>query len=279
MLDYQPKVSPAARAERHRANAAVLTATLVGATPLRSHAPYPPPRREDPLAGQVPPQAPGLLSKVTPYSLSSMTIKHGFLALLEEQPLNGFQLKRGFEDRTGELWPLNVGQVYTTLQRLERDELVAVADEEDGHKRYALTSAGREVLDEWFTAPVVRQPPERDELVLKVGLALAVEGIDVIELLRRQRTATLEVMQVHAAAKAAADPDDLAWLAILDSLLLQAEAEIRWLDLCEQRVLARPNRERSDTRRRQVAEKRRERQAAHADQQVQRGGDDGPADS
>lgn len=212
-----------------------------------------------------------------------MTIKHGFLALLEEQPLNGFQLKRGFEDRTGDLWPLNVGQVYTTLQRLERDGLVAVADEVDGHKRYALTPTGRDVLDEWFAAPVVRQPPERDELVLKVGLALAVEGVDAVELLRRQRTATLEVMQTHAAAKAAAEPDDLAWLAILDSLLLQAEAEIRWLDLCEQRVLARQDQERRDREHREPRERRGRRtrrrpQAAQSDQHVQDGRDDGSAD-
>jgi DNA-binding PadR family transcriptional regulator len=50
-----------------------------------------------------------------------VSVRHALLALLSEGPKYGLQLREEFEARTGEVWPLNVGQVYTTLQRLERD--------------------------------------------------------------------------------------------------------------------------------------------------------------
>ena len=53
-----------------------------------------------------------------------MSVRHALLALLSEGPKYGLQLREEFEARTGEIWPLNVGQVYSTLQRLERDGLV-----------------------------------------------------------------------------------------------------------------------------------------------------------
>ncbi len=62
-----------------------------------------------------------------------MSVRHALLALLSGGPKYGLQLRQEFESRTGDVWPLNVGQVYTTLQRLERDGLVESDDEaEDG---------------------------------------------------------------------------------------------------------------------------------------------------
>ena len=60
-----------------------------------------------------------------------MSVRHALLALLSEGPKYGLQLRQEFEARTGEVWPLNVGQVYTTLQRLERDGLVESDDAGD----------------------------------------------------------------------------------------------------------------------------------------------------
>ena len=71
-----------------------------------------------------------------------MSVPHALLALLSEGPKYGLRLQSEFESRTGEVWPLNVGQVYTTLQRLERDGLVetrrrgrAVAEALPDHRR------------------------------------------------------------------------------------------------------------------------------------------------
>ena len=46
-----------------------------------------------------------------------MSVPHALLALLSEGPKYGLQLREEFEAGTGEVWPLNVGQVYKTLGR------------------------------------------------------------------------------------------------------------------------------------------------------------------
>ena len=73
-----------------------------------------------------------------------MSVRHAILALLSEGPKYGLQLQKEFESSTGEVWPLNIGQVYTTLQRLERDGLVE-SDEpesEGPQKGFHITDAG-----------------------------------------------------------------------------------------------------------------------------------------
>ena len=100
-----------------------------------------------------------------------MAVREGLLALLTEGPSHGYQLKTAFEAATGGAWTLNVGQVYTTLDRLQRDGLVT-SDDADGQKRYAITAAGREELGGWWSTSPVDTPPPRDELVLKVLFAI-----------------------------------------------------------------------------------------------------------
>ena len=107
-----------------------------------------------------------------------MSVPHALLALLTEGPKYGLRLQNEFEARTGEVWPLNVGQVYTTLQRLERDGLVETDDGEGerSRKRYRITSPGERALAEWLRTPPELEPPPRDELVIKVLVALQVPG-------------------------------------------------------------------------------------------------------
>ena len=168
-----------------------------------------------------------------------MSVRLGLLALLDEQPMYGYQLRAEFEGRTGGTWPLNIGQVYTTLARLERDGLItAEGDDGEGHQIYALTEAGSAELDLWFRSPVARADRPRDELAIKMSLALSVDGVDVRDVVQTQRAATLQDLQELTRLKMRADESDLAWLLVLDSLVFQAEAEMRWLDHCEQRLLA-----------------------------------------
>jgi DNA-binding PadR family transcriptional regulator len=171
-----------------------------------------------------------------------MPVKHGILALLAEAPAHGYQLKADFEARTGGGWELNVGQVYTTLQRLERDGLVRPeADDADDRHTYAITPAGRAALDAWYGTPIVATPPPRDELSIKVLLAMAAPGVDVHAVIQRQRTAVLEHLQALTRRKRAADPlRDLAVVLHLDALVCKAEAELRWLDTCEARLRQAP---------------------------------------
>jgi DNA-binding PadR family transcriptional regulator len=164
-----------------------------------------------------------------------MSVRQALLALLEQGPMYGYQLRAEFERRTGSTWPLNIGQVYTTLTRLERDGLVAEdgADGE-GHVVYRVTDAGRDEVATWFTTPVERTQPPRDELAIKLALALTTPGVDVHAVVQTQRGATMRTMQEYTRLKAReARPGDLAWRLVLDAMLFQVEAEVRWLDHCE----------------------------------------------
>jgi DNA-binding PadR family transcriptional regulator len=168
-----------------------------------------------------------------------MSVKLALLALLEQEPMYGYQLRVEFEQRTGTTWPLNVGQVYTTLTRLERDGLVTGAGEDgEGHVMYRITDAGRDEVASWFTTPVARTQPPRDELAIKLALAVTVPGVDVGTVIQQQRSATMNALQDYTRLKrqAGSSPADLAWTLVLDSLVFAAEAEVRWLDHCEARL-------------------------------------------
>jgi DNA-binding PadR family transcriptional regulator len=168
-----------------------------------------------------------------------MSIRHGLLALLERGPSHGYQLRTEFDAATGATWPLNVGQVYTTLDRLERDGLVAQDGPPDGDGRiaYRITDAGQAELRGWFASPVSSKGAPRDELAIKLALAVTTPGVDVLAVVQTQRTATMTGLQELTRLKSRTPGDgDLAWSLVLDSLVFRAEAEIRWLDHCEARV-------------------------------------------
>ena len=170
-----------------------------------------------------------------------MSVPHALLALLSEGPKYGLRLQSEFEARTGKVWPLNVGQVYTTLQRLERDGLVETdAEGERSQKRYRITSAGARELSDWLRTPPGLVPPPRDELVIKVLVALQVPGTDVHEILQVHRHHVIETMQRYTQVKAAAAEDDTALALVADAELFRLEAIVRWLDAADVRLKRRP---------------------------------------
>jgi DNA-binding PadR family transcriptional regulator len=169
-----------------------------------------------------------------------LSVKHGLLALLERGPAYGYQLRASFEESTGSTWPLNIGQVYTTLTRLERDHLVrALPENQQGQRPYTITDAGRAALAVWFSTPVASADRPRDELAIKLALALTTPGIDVPIVVQTQRAATIRSLQEYTQLKMKASDDDTAWLLILDSMIFRAEAEARWLDHCEASLVRR----------------------------------------
>ncbi|WP_026403866.1 PadR family transcriptional regulator [Actinomadura rifamycini] len=168
-----------------------------------------------------------------------MSIRHGLLALLSQGPRYGYQLRTEFETSTGATWPLNIGQVYSTLSRLERDEMVTrVGADDEGRFVYRITPAGADEVRRWFATPVARADRPRDELAIKLAMAVTAPGVDVRGVVQAQRTATLRSLQDLTRLKAeppAEDPgqSDHAWRLVLESMIFQAEAEVRWLDHCE----------------------------------------------
>jgi DNA-binding PadR family transcriptional regulator len=169
-----------------------------------------------------------------------MSVRHSLLALLSaDGPMHGYGLKTEFEDATGDVWPLNVGQVYTTLGRLERDGLVTAEFDADDQKLYLITEAGRAELRQWFETPVPREVIPRQELAIKLVFAMRSGMADLGAVVQRQRIATMRALQDITRLKAEAESGgDLAWLLVLDGLIFQAEAEARWLDMCEARLAA-----------------------------------------
>jgi DNA-binding PadR family transcriptional regulator len=167
-----------------------------------------------------------------------MSIKYALLSLLDQQPHHGYQLKTAVEGWLGQTWPLNIGQVYTTLARLERDGLVAAGTvDAHGRQTYQITPHGRTALAEWFATPVARDGLIRDELLVKLVAAVAAGDATALAVIRAQRTATLQLLQQHTRRKANAERQaDLPGLVVADLLIAQAEAEVDWLELCEARL-------------------------------------------
>jgi DNA-binding PadR family transcriptional regulator len=167
-----------------------------------------------------------------------VSIRHSLLALLSEGPKYGLQLRQEFEARTGEVWPLNVGQVYTTLQRLERDGLVESDDtaEEGPQKGYRITSDGEAELAAWLRTPPDLSSPPRDELVIKVLIALRLPGVDVHEVVQAHRRYLVQLMQEWTRLKEYSADRDLEFVLVVDAELFRLDSVVRWLDAADGRI-------------------------------------------
>lgn len=173
-----------------------------------------------------------------------MSVRHSLLAILDQGPCYGYQLRAEFERRTGSTSSLNVGQIYNTLDRLERDGFVVKGStDEQGHVFYEITDAGSLEVSAWLTSPVERPQRTRDELAIKIAVSATLPGVDVDALIRAQRHASRA--QRDALARAAdglpiEGPEQLARAIAADAMLAQAEAELRWLDRTERRLAQHP---------------------------------------
>jgi DNA-binding PadR family transcriptional regulator len=166
-----------------------------------------------------------------------VSVRQGILALLSQRPMYGAQLRAEFEERTGGTWPLNIGQVYTTIARLQRDGLVAddVEPDDEGRKEYSLTEAGRGEVAAWWASAAPPSSDPRDELTIKLALGVTMPGVDVAEVVQRQRAAGLHRLQELTAEKRRG-PRDLAAELVLERRIFDAEALVRWLDHVEGRL-------------------------------------------
>jgi len=167
-----------------------------------------------------------------------MSVRHALLALLSEGPKYGLQLREEFVERTGEVWPLNVGQVYTTLQRLERDGLVESDDEADPgpQKGFRITEGGEQELAGWLRTPPDLAAPPRDELVIKVLVAVRIPGVNVHDVIQVHRRYLVELMQQWTRLKEAEADTDLGLALVVDAELFRLDSVIRWLDAADGRL-------------------------------------------
>src|ERR1700722_6158596 len=167
-----------------------------------------------------------------------MSVRHAMLALLSEGPKYGLQLREEFEDRTGEVWPLNVGQVYSTLQRLGGDGLVeSDGTGEDGpQKVFEITSEGERELARWLRTPPDLSSPPRDELVMKGLVAVRVPGTDPHEVIQAHRRYLVQLMQQWTRIKDDESRGDVGLALAVDAELFRLGSGVRWLDVADERL-------------------------------------------
>jgi DNA-binding PadR family transcriptional regulator len=168
-----------------------------------------------------------------------MSVPDGLLVLLREGPRHGYQLATEFAERTADRWSLNTGQVYTTLDRLVRDGFVEPEEGASDERRraYRLTPAGALRAETWLASPPPAPEEQRDELVLRVLLVASVSPAAAVDLIDRQRRNLVERLQELRRRQREGGGGLLSRLSD-DAVASRLEADVRWLDLCEERLRA-----------------------------------------
>lgn len=172
-----------------------------------------------------------------------LVLKFVLLGLLDAEPRYGYELKAVFERFLGGTWPLNLGQVYTTLTRLEREGLVEASvvpqDAAPDRKVFALTDDGRAELERWASEPQDGPVRLRDEFFLKIAVRSLSDGAGAAQLVHDQRAAHLNALaeMTRLQHDPALHPGTSL---LLEGAMLRLEADLRWLDLAESRLKGEP---------------------------------------
>jgi DNA-binding PadR family transcriptional regulator len=164
-----------------------------------------------------------------------MSLRFGVLGLLAEGPLHGYQVKQCFEDLLGGTWEVNIGQVYQTLQRLERDGLVEEAGDrgDRGRQAYRLTAAGHAAFDEWLGDPEAEPQVLREEVYVKLALLGRHADGRLEKVLDDQRRVYLQRLRDLADSERSARDRGRPELALIfKGAQLHTEADLKWLDAC-----------------------------------------------
>jgi DNA-binding PadR family transcriptional regulator len=170
-----------------------------------------------------------------------VSVRLGLLAILDQGSCYGYQLRSELDRRTGSTGPVNVGQIYNTLDRLERDKLVRRVGGDSkrvdaaNFTYYEITQSGRNEVNSWFASSLEPATAGR-ELAAKIALATTLPGVDAIAVIRTQRTATQRFLVSLGAVPDARTPEDLAHQVISTERIESAGGELRFLNEVE-RVL------------------------------------------
>lgn len=171
-----------------------------------------------------------------------MPVRHAVLGLLAQRPRHGYELRTAFQAVGGgeENWDVKPAQIYSTLTRLEQSGLVVeegVEQDAGPEKRiYAITKAGRQVLEEWFASGIT-EDHQRDEFFVKLMLGLALDSTDPYALINTQRDQLYKQLHGITEQRSRADPrKEMAKILLLDKVVMHLEADLRWLDITEARL-------------------------------------------
>jgi len=164
-----------------------------------------------------------------------MSLRFAILGLIAEEPLHGYEVKSRFERMLGGTWEVNIGQVYTTLQRLERDGLIEASGQRGDRNKlaYRTTPAGRDAFAEWLAQPDDEPQQLREGIYLKLLLATRHGNGLLGGLLARQRAVYLQRLHDLGVLEDRATREGRADLALLlRGAILHVEADLKWVDGC-----------------------------------------------
>ena len=171
-----------------------------------------------------------------------MSIKHVILGLLADTPMHGYDLKLVYENALAPLGKLNVGQVYTTLDRLEQAGLVRPEKVIQGPRPdkivYQLTPEGSAELNNWLSQPTKIDLDLRNETFLKLMIAQRSPSVDALAVLKQERSACFA--SLHNLTVALGELEQrgapLSQILLLDLTIHRLNSFIQWLDRCEERL-------------------------------------------
>ncbi len=159
-----------------------------------------------------------------------MSVPLGLLAILSQGPCYGAQVRAEFDRRTGQLHQTNIGQVFRTLERLERDgAVVRAAPDARGHVLWSITDSGRERARSWLAGSTAPPALSRDELAVKIAVATTLPGVDAAAIVRAQQVPSRARVERLHAEQNVGDGSVSRWV-MRQHELESAEAELRWLD-------------------------------------------------
>jgi DNA-binding PadR family transcriptional regulator len=174
-----------------------------------------------------------------------MPVKHAILGILKEVPRHGYELKSIFDERIGNFWNLNYGQIYTTLDRLEKEGFVSgIEEEQDSRpdkKVYNISLKGVQELERWLQEPATKPRPLRDELFIKLFFTSRENPELALRLIERQTQIYMEQMREltetkYRLSKDSLNQENMMTDLLTDAALFHAEADVRWLSHVEAKI-------------------------------------------
>jgi DNA-binding PadR family transcriptional regulator len=171
-----------------------------------------------------------------------LPVRHAILGLLAQRPRYGYELRAALEAVVGgeQNWDVKPAQIYSTFARLEKSDFIVeerVEQDAGPEKRiYDITPAGRRELNEWFASGVQREH-QRDEVYLKLMIAMASGAANPYTLVRTQREHLYQELHGITLQRGGIDPkSELSRVLLLEQAAMHLEADLRWLDMFEARL-------------------------------------------
>ncbi|RDW19683.1 PadR family transcriptional regulator [Oceanobacillus chungangensis] len=165
-----------------------------------------------------------------------MSVKHGILTLLFQQQHHGYELKLELDSLLGINGKINPGQIYTTLDRLIRDNLVSSPGSDDQERKlYEIEPKGKDELEKWLLEPVPYYT-SKEGFFFKWNCARKIHFEQEKNMLEQQREMIIkEVMELtNLKTELLLQGDENKYL-LITGMLLHLEADLNWIVQVENR--------------------------------------------